>query len=429
MGNSFSVIFDMDGVLVDTLQALYEIYLNALSNQGVEGCREEFNEMNGPHMDDVVSILSQRHNLNETQLKEDFSQLHATLYDRAALMEGALSLIKSLHHQGIQLAIASSASKPNILKILTRYELSRYFTAIISGDDVVKAKPHPELYLKAKSYLNTALVFGVDDSPLGVTSMASAGVCPIHFLNNEIPASSSASYHVNTMNELPAIFEKHCILLFKGDHFSITEIEPTHQINSKLIAKHWQSIRTENLYNGNAVLCHGIHDNELLISPSDYKTVLFILSQTPDFKALPLGVSGLVIDDEGNIIAAQRASETTQYPLYWELPPSGSVETTKQTSIIEHIYQELNEELNIQKQQVDFTKILGVTYDRKAKNYDILILIKLNCSAKQSNINIEYKDVKILTQHQLESELTKHSFTPESHLKLHLTREILNENC
>lgn len=429
MDNSFSVIFDMDGVLVNTLQALYDIYLNALSNQGVQGSRDEFNEMNGPHMEDVVSILSQRHNLKKAQLKEDFSQLHATLYDRATLTEGALFLIKSLHHQGIQLAIASSASKSNILKILARYELSHYFTAIISGDDVVKAKPHPELYLKAKSYLSTSLVFGVDDSPLGVTSMASAGVCPIHFLNNETPVSPSASYHVNTMSELPSIFEKHCILLFKGDNFSITEIEPINKINRKSIAKHWQSIRTENLYNGNAVLCHGIHKNELLVSPSDYKTVLFIFSQAQNFKAKPLGVSGLVIDDEGNIITAQRASETTQYPLYWELPPSGSVEATEQTSIIDHIYQELNEELNIQKQQVDFTKILGVTYDRNAQNYDILILIKLNCSAKQSKINNEYKDVRILNRHQLESELTKYSFTPESHLKLHLSREILNENC
>lgn len=429
MDNSFSVIFDMDGVLVDTLQALFDIYLNVLSNKDVQGNREEFNEMNGPHMDDVVSILSQRHNLDKTQLKEDFSQLHARLYDRTKLTEGAASLIKSLHQQGIQLAIASSASKNNILKILARYELSHYFSAIISGDDVVRAKPHPELYLKAKSHLNTSLVFGVDDSPLGVTSMASAGVCPIHFLNNEIATSPSASYYVNTMGELPSIFEQHCVLLFKGDNFSVTEIEPVNNINNKLIAKHWQSICTKKLYNGNAVLCHGINNNELLISPSDYKTVLFILSQSPDLKALPLGVSGIVLDEEGSIITAQRASETTQYPLYWELPPSGNVETIDKDSIIKHIYQELNEELSIQKQQVDFTKILGVTYDRNAKNYDILILIKLNCSAKQSKINIEYKDVKILNRHQLESELTKYNFTPESHIKLHLTREILNENC
>ena len=88
----------------------------------------------------------------------------------------------------------------------------------------------------------------------------------------------------------------------------------------------------------------------------------------------------------------------------------------------------MNEELNIQKQHVDFTKILGVTYDRIAKNYDVLILIKLNYSANNSKINNEYKDIKILNSQQLESELTKCIFTPESHIKLYLTREILNEN-
>ena len=428
MDKSFSVIFDMDGVLVNTLQALFDIYLNSLLNQGVQGNREEFNEMNGPHMDDVVSILSLRHNLDKIQLKEDFSQLHAKLYDRAKLTEGALSLIKLLRQQGIQLAIASSASKANIFKILARYKLAQYFAVIISGEDVIEAKPNPELYLKAKSHLNTALVFGIDDSPLGVISMRSAGGCPIHFLNNEIPPYAPSSYHVNTMGELLPIFEQHCVLLYKGDNFSVTEIELVNNKNNKLIGKHWQSMCNEKLYNGKAVLCHGMNYSELLVSPSDYKTVLFILSQSVDLHPLPLGVSGVVIDDEGNIITAQRASETTQYPLYWELPPSGSVETIDKSSITNHIYQELNEELNIQKQHVDFTKILGVTYDRIAKNYDVLILIKLNYSANNSKINNEYKDIKILNSQQLESELTKCIFTPESHIKLYLTREILNEN-
>lgn len=429
MDNSFAVIFDMDGVIVDSLQALYDIYLKALSKQSIQGTRAEFNEMNGPHMDDVVSILSERHQINKQQLKSDFSQLQTELYDRVKLINGSKFLIKKLHSRGIQLAIASSASHKNILKVLNKFGLTHYFIAIISGEDVVEAKPSPEIYLKAKSHLDSPLIFGIDDSPSGITSMKSAGVCSIQFLNHEITMFPPASYHVDTMEQLPLIFDQTCVLLYKGSDFYFTKVSALGEIDTKSVDKTWQAYQSKGLYNGNALLCHGFRNKELLITQSDYKTVLHLLSQPIVSQCLPLGISGIVLDDQGSVITAQRASDTTQYPLYWEFPPSGSAEFSCENGVINHIYQELEEELNLLKKQVEFIKVLGVTYDYMAKNYDILILIKLNCSVKNCKINSEYKDIKVVNKEQLEQALVNHDFTPESLLKLQLTRELLNENC
>ena len=80
--------------------------------------------------------------------------------------------------QGIKTCVASTASKKNLYRVLKHFNLDLYFDIIISGDDVSKGKPSPEVYIKALDLLDCepeeALVF--EDSEVGCEAAEAAGI-------------------------------------------------------------------------------------------------------------------------------------------------------------------------------------------------------------------------------------------------------------
>ncbi|HEY3055712.1 MAG TPA: HAD family phosphatase [Thermoanaerobaculia bacterium] len=94
------------------------------------------------------------------------------------LMPGARRIILELHARGILLAVASSAVRSSIETILARFDLLRYFAAIIDGSEVTRGKPDPEVYFVTAGRLGVdpahCVVF--EDSTLGVRAAKAAGM-------------------------------------------------------------------------------------------------------------------------------------------------------------------------------------------------------------------------------------------------------------
>ena len=178
-----TVIFDMDGVIVDTEPVHHFAYYQHFNELSIEVSDEMYRSFTGNSTRNIFQklkaqfalqedvedlILRKRHLFNEAfDLKED-------LY----LIEGVEELIKDLHANGIQLIVASSASNVTINKVFTRFNLHQYFTHIVSGEDFPKSKPHPAIFEHAASLsiASKENCIVIEDSTNGIQAAVSAGI-------------------------------------------------------------------------------------------------------------------------------------------------------------------------------------------------------------------------------------------------------------
>ena len=119
---------------------------------------------------------------------------------------GVVDLIKALKEEGIPMIVASSAIRENIEVVIERFQIKDYFQGYVSGQDVEKTKPHPDIFLKAAEKLNISpkncLV--IEDAKHGVTAAKAAGMFCVGYknLNSGDQDLSKADLVVDHINEI-----------------------------------------------------------------------------------------------------------------------------------------------------------------------------------------------------------------------------------
>lgn len=149
-----AVIFDMDGVIVDTEPLHRNAFFKMFDELGIEVDNALYGSFTGKATLAICRDLCAHFHLSQTPetlmaLKRKYFTACFKKDEGLALLDGVLDLIKDYYHHGIKMVLASSASMANINRIFTRFELDKYFVAKLSGADLKDSKPHPEIFIKA----------------------------------------------------------------------------------------------------------------------------------------------------------------------------------------------------------------------------------------------------------------------------------------
>src|ERR1041384_21100 len=129
MGSRVAAIFDLDGVIVNTVASLYNIYTEILNGFAASWSRAEFNRLNGCNLDQIVSLLAEEHGLrgHEDELRNCFETRFTGLYTEVDLVAGIVPVLEILKNHAVTTCVASASSRRNIDAVLERFNLSRFF--------------------------------------------------------------------------------------------------------------------------------------------------------------------------------------------------------------------------------------------------------------------------------------------------------------
>ncbi|WP_343240126.1 HAD family phosphatase [Streptomyces sp. SID12488] len=200
-----AVVFDHDGVLVDSIRPDFQACLRVFAEHGVElpaerwgrevcgntgGYTALFQLLTDPadctgdaRVSDAGALVPSREGVSRPTVEELRARLEAYWDEllvpaNVPLMPGVRELLTRLTARGVRLAVASSADRRWVTRMLAHHGLAGFFETVVGGDDVARAKPAPDVYREALSRLGVAPehALAVEDSLTGVSAARAAGL-------------------------------------------------------------------------------------------------------------------------------------------------------------------------------------------------------------------------------------------------------------
>jgi len=177
-----AVIFDMDGVLVDTNPFHVQKWEALLTEHGIAFDRELLpKQVLGPGNDPTLRrFFGERLTADDRQrLSEELEARFRTAFaPYAKPFPGVERLIAECHEQGVRVALASAAISKNVSFILDALKLGPHFDVILTEDEITQNKPHPEIYTKTAHKLGVAptVCVVIEDSFAGIEAAKRAGM-------------------------------------------------------------------------------------------------------------------------------------------------------------------------------------------------------------------------------------------------------------
>ena len=175
-----AILFDMDGVIVDTYQSVTEFWQNLAQAYQVHLTQADFNQhVYGCPATHTLDVLFPHLNADERQSILDMMVKYETNLTYTGV-KGAVAFLRTLKKQGIPTALVTSGAQWKVNEVINQLGIDGMFTAQVAASDIQRGKPHPECYLLAAQYLQKpperCIVF--EDSISGVkAAVASGALC------------------------------------------------------------------------------------------------------------------------------------------------------------------------------------------------------------------------------------------------------------
>ena len=180
-----AVIFDMDGLMLDTEAPALRAWERAARGLGREFDLTLCRQMIGRNFGDCVALIRARHGADYPV--DELTRAWAADYDTIvaaegiALKPGLAEILDLLDERGVATAVATSTRRERALAKLDRVGLTHRFAALVGGDEIAHGKPAPDIFLAAAARLGVAAgdCIVLEDSEPGIIGAAAAGMMPV----------------------------------------------------------------------------------------------------------------------------------------------------------------------------------------------------------------------------------------------------------
>jgi HAD superfamily hydrolase (TIGR01509 family) len=208
-----AVVFDMDGVLVDTEQ-LWDEVREALTEEWggryTPEAQEAMMGMSSPewsrYLHEVVGLREPPEVIRDEVVRRMLARYETDL----PVVPGAVEAVRRLAGDGFRLAVASSSNRELIDAVLDRLELTSAFQVTVSSEEVARGKPAPDVYLEAARRLGVppSACVAIEDSASGIRAAHAAGMRVIAYPNRYYPPAAGVltltASVLDTLDELDA---------------------------------------------------------------------------------------------------------------------------------------------------------------------------------------------------------------------------------
>ena len=215
MKNYKAILFDMDGVLIESEYLMRASAIRALADYGVTARHEDFLEFTGMGEDRFVGGVAEKHGLvYKTEMKElAYDYFGQKVKEEAHVPAGVKEMLEALHGMGLTLAVCSAADLRKV-----RYNLmaigveETIFSALVTGSDVARKKPFPDIYLEGARRIGTdpedCLV--IEDAISGIQAAHAAGMdavgVPTTFSQEVLQEKAAPEYMLDAIRNLTNLF-------------------------------------------------------------------------------------------------------------------------------------------------------------------------------------------------------------------------------
>ena len=210
------IIFDMDGVLVDSESAITYASMAVLKSLGVDTEPEEFRPYRGMGDDRFIGAVLENHGgTYKPEYKEKAYRIYLeTAHDNVKVYSWSKPIILSLKEKGYRLAVASASDIEKVKCNLDCIGIDlNNFDAIVTGSDIVHNKPAPDIFLKAaeKAGLEPCFCIVAEDSIAGIKAAKAAGMAAVGVTTSfaeEMLVEAGADFVTDDLSVLPEIVSK-----------------------------------------------------------------------------------------------------------------------------------------------------------------------------------------------------------------------------
>jgi len=205
------VIFDMDGVIIDSEEIHKKAYYETFNTLNIEVSDTLYKSFTGSSTINAFQRLVAHFNLKNDpkELVLDKRKRYVNFFENDPnlhLVAGVEEIIKYFYNKGIVLILASSSAMINIDRVFNRFNLNTYFAAKISGADLKESKPNPEIFNKAAILENISKenCVVIEDSDNGITAANDANIFVFGYANklSEGQTLENADFVINHFSEL-----------------------------------------------------------------------------------------------------------------------------------------------------------------------------------------------------------------------------------
>lgn len=208
-----TVIFDMDGVIIDSEVIYIDFFKKVLQDFDVEISEEDLFSLAGLSQQKTDEFLKSKLNRKP---EEVYSLMKKYIDDdkinySSIVMDGFYPLLKELKRKNFKLALASSSPKNTINIVLDELDIKNEFDAIISGEDFEESKPNPQIYIKTCEILGVRPqdAVAIEDSDYGIESAKNAGLTVIARREDRFNfKQDKADFIVDNLQDIKLILEK-----------------------------------------------------------------------------------------------------------------------------------------------------------------------------------------------------------------------------